>query len=130
MFDQLRFGSTGAACRFDHRTALHWRDGRWDADHDARSVEAVDTHPLKQKADHALGRIEVGDGTLSKRPDRHDVLRRSANHFPGLVTHCQDFTVVLVERDHRRLVKNDAPALGIDERIRRPKIDCQVACQG
>ena len=43
-----------------------------------RSVEAVDPDPLQQQADHPLGDLEVGDGTLAQRPHRDDVARACA----------------------------------------------------
>jgi len=45
------------------------------------------------------------------------------------VAHGQHFAIVLVERDYRRLVKNDAFSFGVDQRIGRTQIDRKVACQ-
>lgn len=45
------------------------------------------------------------------------------------MTHGQHFGGVLVERDDRRLVQNDALALGVDQRVGRTQIDREVACQ-
>ena len=73
--------------------------------------------------------VEVSDCTLAQWPNGHDVLRCSADHLPGLVTHGQNFTVVLIKRDYRRLVKNDAFPFGVDQRVGRTQIDRKVACQ-
>jgi hypothetical protein len=45
------------------------------------------------------------------------------------MAHRQHFAVVLIERDDRRLVENDAFALGIDQRVGSAEIDCEVAGQ-
>ncbi len=81
------------------------------ADHDARPVEPADAGALEQQADHPLRHVEVGDRPLAQRTHRDDVARRSPDHLPRLVTHRQHLVGLAVQRDDRRLVQDDAPAL-------------------
>ena len=90
-------------------------------------VEAADAGPLQQQADHALGDVEVGDGALAQRAHGDDVAGGAADHLPRLVAHGQHVAALLVERDHRRLVEDDALALGVDERVGRAEVDGEVA---
>jgi len=45
------------------------------------------------------------------------------------VTHRQHFAGLLVQRDDRGLVENDAAAARVDEGVCRPEIDGEVARQ-
>ena len=96
---------------------------------DPGPVEPVDADPFEQQPNHPLGHVEVGDGAFAQRADGDDVLRRAPDHLPGLMAHGQDFGGVLLERDHRRLVEDDAFALGVDEGVRRAEIDGEIPCQ-
>jgi hypothetical protein len=104
---------------------------RWAsaADDHPRPVPAVHADALQQQADHALGDLEVGDGTLAQRSDCHDVARRSADHLPRLVAHGEDVLRAAVEGDDRRLVENDALPPRVHEGVGGTQIDGEVAGQ-
>jgi hypothetical protein len=127
LLDQLGVGGAGAARGLGDGAALHLGDRRRHADHHARAVEAVDTDAVEQQPDHPLGDLEVGDGALAQRPNRHDVAGRAADHLPGLVAHGQHLLGALVESDHGGLVEHDAAAPLVHERVRRPEVDRQIA---
>src|SRR5205814_9812232 len=67
-----------------------------------------------------------GDDAVPERPDRDDVPGRAPEHRLGLVAHRQDRVVRLVDGDDGRLVEHDALAAYVHERVRGPKIDCEI----
>ena len=100
------------------------------ADEDSRAVEPVDARALEQQTDHALRDVEVGDRTAAQRPHGHDVARCAADHLPGFLAHGEHILRAAVERDDRRLVEDDSLRARVYERVRRTKIDREVARQG
>jgi hypothetical protein len=66
LLDELGVGRAGPPGRLGDRPALDGGDGRRHADHDPGPVEPAHPDPLQQQADHALGDVEVGDGTLAQ----------------------------------------------------------------
>ncbi len=83
--DLTGFRAVGAVL---HRALFHLRDFRRNTDDDAR------THPdipvvrlLDEVGQHLLGDFEVRDDAVLHRLDRHDVARRPAQHFLGVLAH-------------------------------------------
>ena len=95
-----------------------------------RAIEAVDAGALEEQPDHALRDIEVGDRTTAQRTHRDDVARSAADHLPRFLAHRQHVLRAAVERDHRRLVEDDAARARIHQRVRRTEIDREIARQG
>ncbi len=82
---------------------------------------------LDEVVQHPLGDFEVGDHAVLHRLDGDDVARRAAQHLFGFFADRFHFAGVLVDGDDGRLVDHDAFALGVDQRVRRPQIDRQIA---
>jgi len=78
--------------------------------------------------DHLLRGLEVGDDAFAHRADRLDRTGSPAQHQLGILAHCQNlFLAVLDVIGHDRRFVEDYPlALHIDERVRRPKVNCHV----
>ena len=129
LLDEPGIGGTRPPSRLGHRPPLDRRDGGRHTDHHSRPVEPTHTDPLQQEPNHSLRHVEVGDCALTQRPHRNDVGRGPANHLPRLMPHRQHLARPTVERDNGRLVQDDALTPGVDQRIGRPQIDGEVACQ-
>ena len=57
------------------------------------------------------------------------LLGRAADHPLGLGTDGQRPAVLHVDRDHRRLVQDDAAPAHVDERVGRAEVDGHVAAE-
>ena len=86
-------------------------------DHPRLGEVAAAVHQRDEVAQHLLGRLEVGDHAVLERPDRGDVLRRAPDHLLGVVPDRDQLAGLLVDRDHARLVDQDALAAHVDERV-------------
>ena len=126
--DQVHFTGLGAVGAVLHRALLDLRNFRRHADDDSRP------HPhravvrlLDEVGQHLLGDVEVGDDAVLHRLDGHDVAGRAAQHLLGFASNGFDAPVHLVDRDNRRLVDDDALALGIDAGVGRAEVDGEVS---
>ena len=74
--------------------------------------------------DHFLGDTEVGNHTVAHRADRLDRTGRAPKHHLCVFTDRKHalFAILVLIRDHRRLVKDDAFAFDIDQRIGGPEV--------
>ncbi len=93
--------------RILHRPLLHLGDAGGDADdhHQAGAEEAVvGLQHLDEAADHALGRLEIGDHPVLERPDGAQVLVGLAVHLHGLLAHGNDRARAAVDRHDGRFV--------------------------
>ena len=89
--------------------------------------EAVVMHLLNEVAQHLLGHVEIGDDAILERADRGDRPRRPPKHALGLDPHGVDFAGALVDGNDRWFREDDAATANVDERVRRPEIDCHLA---
>jgi hypothetical protein len=89
--------------------------------------EAVVVHLLDEVAEHLLGDVEVGDDAVLQRPDCRDRARGAAQHPLRLDPDGMHLPGPLVDRDHRGLGEDDAPAPDVDERVRRAEVDGDLA---
>ncbi len=109
------------------RTLLDRGDAARHADDHARLGEvATPVHELDEVAQHLLGRVEVGDDAVLERPDRGDAVRRTTDHPLGLVADSEQLVRLLVHRDDRRLVHEDAPSAHVDQRVGGTEVDGHV----
>ena len=98
------------------------------ADHDARMHQHLAVvRLLNEVIQHLLGDFEVGDDAVLHRLDGDDVPGRSAEHLFRFLADRFHLVGVLVDGDDGRLVHHDALAARIDQGVRGPKIDRQVA---
>ncbi len=81
---------------------------------------------LNKIIQHALGDFEVGDHAVFHGLDSHDVARRAAQHLLGFLAHRFHFAGVFIERYDRRLVDDDALALGEHQRVGRAQVNRQI----
>ena len=81
--------------------------------------------------DHYFGDFEVCDDAISEGTNGLDVAGRAAQHLLSFIADGKNLLATLhfYQRDHRRLIQNNALALHIDKRIRRAKIDSHVVGQ-
>ena len=77
--------------------------------------------------DHLLGDVEVADDAVAQRPDRDDVRRRPADHPLRLGADGQDALGLGVDRDDRRLAHHDPAVADVDQGVRGPEVDADVA---
>jgi hypothetical protein len=119
--------AAGRHRRLAHRALLDLGDPRRDRDHDARAqqVRAV-VRLADEVAQHRLGDLEVGDHPVAQRPHRADRAGRAAQHALGLLAHGAHAVALGVDRDHRRLGRDDPAPLGVDQRVGSAQIDGEV----
>jgi hypothetical protein len=130
LLDQPDLAGAGIGGGVADRAALDRGGARRHADHDlgpareaALAVDLVD-----EVLDHLLGDVDVGDDAVAQGPDRLDLVRGLAHHQLGVVAdrlHPLD-AVDRLDRDHRRLVEDDAAAADVDDRVRGTEIDRHV----
>jgi mannose-6-phosphate isomerase-like protein (cupin superfamily) len=77
-------------------------------------------------AEHLLGDVEVGDHPVTQRPRRPYMRRRSADHLPRLLAHCEHLAAVLVNSHDRWLEQHDSSATAIHDGVRRSEVECQL----
>jgi len=86
-------------------------------------------HLADEVAQHGLGHLEVRDDAVPHGADGHDVARGLAEHGAGFLAHGQNPVLgpqIGADRHHGGLVEDDALALYVDQRVRRPEIDRQI----
>ena len=114
--------------RFLDRALLHPGDAGGDADDHARlREETALVHLLDEVAEHLLRDVEVGDDAVLQGTNGLDVARRAADHALGLGPDGEHGSAQGVDRDHGRLVQDDATTTHVDERVRRPEVDGHIA---
>ena len=108
--------------------ALDRGDAGGHADHDpwacgkTPSVNLVD-----EIAKHLLCDVEIGDDTVSQRPNRLDVRRGPPDHSLGSHPYFERSVVVGIDGDHRRLVEDDPLPADKHQRVRGAEVNRHVA---
>src|SRR5688572_944494 len=131
--DHVDAARARALRRLLDRALLDLRGTEGHADQHARrrTQPAVTVHLGDEVLQHPLGVSEVGDDAVLHRPDRRDVPRRATEHVLGLGADGDDdlaaATRLVLDRDHRRFVEDDALAADVDEHVRRAEVDGDVA---
>jgi len=109
---------------------LHIGDAAGHGDDEPGLGEGVAAvHLLDEVAQHLLGDVELGDDPVGERADRDDVTGRSPDHLFGLRPHRDDLPRSGVDRDHGRLVEDDATVTDVHEGVRRAEVDRHVAAE-
>jgi len=103
------------------------RDPARHAEDDARKGKAAARSLRDEVTQHLLGDLEVRDHAVTERARGSDRRGRAADHAPRLRADRVYLARLLGERDHRRLEEHDSAPADEDERVRRPKIDREVA---
>src|SRR5688572_23511360 len=131
--DDVDAARARALRRLLDRALLDLRRPEGLADQHARrgAQPAVAVHLGDEVLQHPLGVGEVGDDAVLHGPDRGDVPRRAAEHVLGLDADGDDDLAaaarLVLDRDHRRFVEDDALPADVDERVRRAEVDGDVA---
>ena len=78
--------------------------------------------------DHRLSDIKIRYDAFAHGADRLDAARCAAQHKLRILTNGQHFllSVLHMVRDNRRFIQNNAFALDVDKRVRRPQVDRHV----
>ena len=100
-----------------------------DADQHARPRDQPDpvVDLVHEVLDHLLGDVEVADDAVAQGADRDDVRGRAADHPLGLGADRQHALGLRIDRDDRRLADDDPAVANVDERVRGPEVDPDVA---
>ncbi len=85
-------------------------------------------HLADEVLDHLFSNFKVGDHAVAHRADRLDMARRAAQHHLGVIANGEHLLLAAArdDRNDRRLVQNDAPALHIDQRVGGPEVDGHI----
>ena len=104
-------------------------DAGRDAQDHPRARDEADAlvHLVDEVPDHLLGHVEVADDAVAERPDRDDVGRGPPDHPLGLGADREHLLGLRVDRHDARLAHDDAPVADMDERVRGPEVDPDVA---
>ena len=80
---------------------------------------------------HFLCDFEIGDYTVTQRPDGLDVTGSAAEHQLGFFPHGKHLLSAfdVSNRHHRRFVEHDASSLHVDKGICGAEVDCHVGGQ-
>jgi hypothetical protein len=129
--DDVDAPRTGGVGRLGHRALLDAGDRRRHADHHARTRErpASSQHLAHEVPQHLRGDLVVGDHAVAQGTDGLDVVGGAADHALGLGADRNDGVGGRVDRDDRRLVEQDAAPPRIDQGVRRPEVDREIAAQ-
>ena len=127
-FDQINFARTGVRGGFADGAFFHFGNaGRHRDDHARPRAHAAAVHFGDEMPQHRLGHFEIRDDAIFQRPHCDDVRRRAPEHALGLVAHRQHFDGAGLNRHDRGLAQHDALIFDINERVRRPEIDPDIA---
>ena len=129
LLDQARPAGPGVEGGVAHGALLDLGDAGRDAEEHPRARDEPDpvVHPVHEVLDHLLGDVEVADDAVAQRPDRDDVGRRPTDHPLGLGPDREHAPRLGVDGDDRRLAHDDAAVAHVDERVRGPEVDPDVA---
>src|SRR5690349_15056776 len=83
-------------------------------------------HTADQRAQKQLRDFKAIDCATLDWTMNFSVVRLAAEELQRRCTHRQDFTVIFVNCQNRRLIQNDALLGRIDHRIDRTKVDRQI----
>ncbi len=83
-------------------------------------------HLLDEVAEHLLRHVEVGDHTVAEGADGGDVGRGASDHPLRLHPDGEGSPVLGVDRDHGRLVEDDAATAHVYEGVGGAEIDSHV----
>ena len=88
-------------------------------------------HLADEMLDHFLRDFEIGDDAVAQRPDRLNVARGAAEHQLRLLADGENLSFALdaCDRDHRRLVQDDAAPFHVNEGVCRAEVDRHVGGQ-
>jgi len=109
----------------DHGAGLHLGDAGGGTHDQPGAGAARRQHAADEVAEHLLGDLEVRDHPVLQRALGRDGGRGAPEHALGLASHGVDLAA-LVDRDHGRLVDQDALAVHEDQGVRRAEIDGQI----
>ena len=113
---------------FAHRAFLHFRDpGRYRDDDPRFRAHPAAVHLLNKVTQHRFGHFEVRDDAIFQGPHGDDVGRRASEHPLRFIADCEHFVGPGLDRHDRRFTKHDALVFDVDERVRRPEVDADVA---
>ena len=108
LFDETHVASTRTGDRLTNRTALNLSRLAGHADQHSGTgwKETVFVHLVDEVLKHLLGDLKIGDHAVFKRPDGHNVARRSTEHALRIGANSGDafLAVMSANSDHRRLV--------------------------
>jgi hypothetical protein len=113
-----------------HRPALHLRNFRRHADHDARAnPQGAMRGAADEVGQHPLGGLEVRDDAVAERPDGDQIARGPADHVPRLAAHGFDPVQGRIERHDGRFVQDDATAGDEHAGVGRSQINREIGCK-
>jgi mannose-6-phosphate isomerase-like protein (cupin superfamily) len=118
-------GARGSSRVLDSRT-LDLCSATGDTDHHIDATADPAEYTTDEVAEHLLGDVEVGDHPVAQRPRRPYMRRRSADHLPRLLAHCEHLAAVLVNSHDRWLEQHDSSATAIHDGVRRSEVECQL----
>ncbi len=129
LLDQAGPAGAGVERRVADRALLHLGHAGRDPQHHPRPRDEPDpvVDPVDEVLDHLLGDVEVADDAVAQGADRDDVRRRAADHPLRLGADRQDLLRLGVDRDDAGLADDDPAVADVDERVRRPEVDPDVA---
>ena len=132
LLDQPHFACAGVGGGVADRAALDAGRARRHAHHHlglAAEAAAAADRLGHEMLDHLLGDLEVGDHPVAQRADGAEVGRRLAEHQLGIVADRADLgqAIAIFERDHRRLLDDDAAIAQVDDGVGGAEVDRQIA---
>src|SRR3989344_867928 len=129
LFEDDCFARARVLCCVADRATLHIRHPRRHADDDPRAEEPDPAALcfINEIGQQLFGHLEVRYDAVGKRPHRADVRGRLAEHTLRLLPYCDDLVRLVVHRDDRGLVDDDALAAHVHECVRGSEIDRDVA---
>src|SRR5262249_52686254 len=114
-----------------HGAPLNRRDFGRHANDDARTNPAADL-PVRlpnEMRHHFFCGIEISDDAVSNRPDRTDMARTPAEHFPRRISYRFDRSSRRIEDDNRWFAQNHSGSTGEHAGVRRAEIDRQIGAE-
>ena len=96
--------------RYIHNRALfHFRNAAGYTYRNHRLQELTADRAFYKILQHFLGILKIRDDAFPQRADRCQILRRPADHLPGLFSDGHNLVILLrIDRHHRGLTQYDA----------------------
>ena len=126
---QVNFLGTGLLRSIDHGTLFHFSNSGRDTHHytGLHHPQRVLLHALDKGLQKSLDQFEIGNHAVTHRAHRAAFAGRTTKHLLRFETDSGDTIVLAVDSNHRRFVDDNSLTRHMNQRIRRAKVNTDIA---
>jgi hypothetical protein len=125
LVDQIYASASRIVYGIAHRTLFDGRCRSRNADNEMPALESIG-HTADERAQHLLRHFEIVDRSRTNWAVDFDSARLTSEEPKGLVPDGDNFTVVAIDGDYRRLIQHDTVVRTVNESIDSAQIYSEV----